>query len=382
MMSPSLGSSPLARGTHHPRRGAVPAVRFIPARAGNTPTGTVTVRGVGVHPRSRGEHCSRGRGSISGCGSSPLARGTPGRGATCGGQCRFIPARAGNTSVSPRPNRRAPVHPRSRGEHARVAEDLPVRERFIPARAGNTPQPSPSYWWMPVHPRSRGEHALYAFHGQPDFGSSPLARGTPPRRLHPQGSQRFIPARAGNTDWPAAPKETASVHPRSRGEHPGAGCVTMDPGGSSPLARGTQPELVWLTDQIRFIPARAGNTSRTHAGTTQRAVHPRSRGEHFSWMLEVSEDNGSSPLARGTRVRPVPPKPDRRFIPARAGNTIPTSTLRSGCPVHPRSRGEHPFRFLRCASPIGSSPLARGTPDYPDVYLHSDRFIPARAGNT
>ena len=132
------GSSPLARGT---RLSATPSLvirRFIPARAGNTqPAGNVDLREP-VHPRSRGEHHIRSRSRKSASGSSPLARGTP-----CTSSVRVS---------------RHTVHPRSRGEHRQRNLDALLRDgssplargtlflrpglvgrrRFIPARAGNT----------------------------------------------------------------------------------------------------------------------------------------------------------------------------------------------------------------------------------------------------
>ena len=73
------------------------------------------------------------------------------------------------------------------------------------------------------------------------YGSSPLARGTRARFAARLVAARFIPAGAGNTDEVLRERICAAVHPRWRGEHinhigtPGA------VGGSSPLARGTQP---------------------------------------------------------------------------------------------------------------------------------------------
>ena len=52
----NTGSSPLARGTRPRGPAAVPALRFIPARAGNTPGRASCRRRSSVHPRSRGEH--------------------------------------------------------------------------------------------------------------------------------------------------------------------------------------------------------------------------------------------------------------------------------------------------------------------------------------
>ena len=172
-------------------------------------------------------------------------------------------------------------------------------------------------------------------------GSSPLARGTRYCVFPAEGPQRFIPARAGNTPRVGGCPGLRTVHPRSRGEHfrQGNQCRPFD--GSSPLARGTHPPSNQRVTAERFIPARAGNTETATCAGAQAPVHPRSRGEHCTTRRGLSRSTGSSPLARGTLDVPTLPEGWSRFIPARAGNTF--SQPRSSRPlsVHPRSRGEH-----------------------------------------
>ena len=152
------GSSPQARGTHRRSGNAGVRHRFIPASAGNTTARTATASSTSVHPRKRGEHCCIHRRGSMPYGSSPQARGTLDRPARAGGDGRFIPASAGNTSTpAPRPSRPT-VHPRKRGEHC----DMLARKLL----------------------RS---------------GSSPQARGTLRRGGAPLPRCRFIPASAGNT---------------------------------------------------------------------------------------------------------------------------------------------------------------------------------------
>ena len=217
----------------------------------------------------------------------------------------------------------------------------PTSRRFIPARAGNTPSASPWKRPGPVHPRSRGEHAHAHYERDHDSGSSPLARGTLPDGWYRCRVDRFIPARAGNTISRRRKINSAPVHPRSRGEHVRSSRWMDRPTGSSPLARGTRARHHGSRRRYRFIPARAGNTSPPANGGTAQPVHPRSRGEHGDRRHPILGENGSSPLARGTR--PPGPRPDARsrFIPARAGNTRERTSGHGGSPVHPRSRGEH-----------------------------------------
>ena len=175
------GSSPLARGTQDSDAWIRGAIRLIPARAGNTVRGTGSIWGLAAHPRSRGEH-ARDRVEIEGSlGSSPLARGThrvARRAITVG---RLIPARAGNTDRTALRAAYMAAHPRSRGEHNRVkglvfyrfgSSPLArgtlrcccgwfIRPRLIPARAGNTTSELVMYAMNSAHPRSRGEHKKY-----------------------------------------------------------------------------------------------------------------------------------------------------------------------------------------------------------------------------
>ena len=376
------GSSPLARGTLSGQSLDIAGERFIPARAGNTRGSSGSCAMPTVHPRSRGEHRPRKRHPRPFIGSSPLARGTHW---SLGGSSiypRFIPARAGNTGDSRCFATTPAVHPRSRGEHLGDIRRAVDEARFIPARAGNTPGAVRRFQWLPVHPRSRGEHELRIGNTPLYDGSSPLARGTPPRRRRRTGPGRFIPARAGNTEILCGQHGRMTVHPRSRGEHAVPPVVPSPFAGSSPLARGTLAPAGEPVDGARFIPARAGNTQPAPMSSARQAVHPRSRGEHTASARVAGAFSGSSPLARGTRAGGhVEPRLDR-FIPARAGNTQGRPSPAGRRPVHPRSRGEHvaspsPTSWIR-----GSSPLARGT-RYKEPRMHArGRFIPARAGNT
>ena len=252
-----FGSSPLARGTRTDRPERIPALRLIPARAGNTlPKDSVkSLRA--AHPRSRGEHPAAGTHAIPSVGSSPLARGTPHTRINARSHTRLIPARAGNTPPYHPHHRHRPAHPRSRGEHHMKSRMFPMMVgssplargtrlhsdrrhlccRLIPARAGNTA----GLWWKtapsPAHPRSRGEHVGVVGDEQVGFGSSPLARGTPIGSYSGLLISRLIPARAGNTCSKLTPSSSNSAHPRSRGEHPPhAGGVAPPP--AHPRSRG------------------------------------------------------------------------------------------------------------------------------------------------
>ena len=192
------GSSPRVRGTRREQQPRRRRPRFIPASAGNTSSSCATKPRHPVHPRERGEHSRVIRTASSVSGSSPRARGTPGRASCPALSSRFIPASAGNTR-------------RSRGR-----------------RAGRS-----------VHPRERGEHSLRSAPVTGKPGSSPRARGTRSGCLTRWAPPRFIPASAGNTSNAFTCSSGVPVHPRERGEHVSWLSTSRVSSGSSPRARGT-----------------------------------------------------------------------------------------------------------------------------------------------
>ena len=217
-------------------------------------------------------------------------------------EARFIPARAGNTGLGGGAGEVQAVHPRAGGEHgdagmtvSRMTGSSPRGrgtqidtaiqynvERFIPARAGNTRTVPPTLKRQTVHPRAGGEHLLRPLALGFSAGSSPRGRGTPVSVTSERRYRRFIPARAGNTAPIASTETRPSVHPRAGGEHCPAPRARRYPNGSSLRGRGTLRHSVWLISRLRFIPARAGNTSRGDRVQRTRAVHPRAGGEHLS----------------------------------------------------------------------------------------------------
>ena len=315
-------------------------------------------------------------------GSSPRERGTLGPGAARDDDERFIPARAGNTHSSAPSRQRPAVHPRASGEHSRSLEAkknvngssprergtrrvgawFRARCRFIPARAGNTQSTSLFVRQFAVHPRASGEHTSAAAGCQPSAGSSPRERGTlgtTPANLY---KWRFIPARAGNTAGGSRGRAYNAVHPRASGEHEMIASSVMRRRGSSPRERGTLVPGSRRWHSRRFIPARAGNTLRAPGRRSRCPVHPRASGEHSMSASSRSRYGGSSPRERGTRLR--------------------MHGLTANSTVHPRASGEH-FITDQIACVIdGSSPRERGTRSRSPRKPLVPRFIPARAGNT
>ena len=297
------GSSPLARGL--PLLPVIQqlAPRIIPARAGFTITSRYRSGGSWDHPRSRGVYPFAHMATNNAHGSSPLARGLHHRTGSASWRTGIIPARAGFTAgmISSR---------RSRADH----------------------------------PRSRGVYVGKTYTIGGITGSSPLARGLLAYNEAEKRERGIIPARAGFTAEKAPTYGEFGDHPRSRGVY-----VTRSTGmprnsGSSPLARGLHNFGQRSMVTARIIPARAGFTNSTFPRRRWRTDHPRSRGVYRSTIRREPRHRGSSPLARGLRLRIPARNSIQGIIPARAGFTKSSPCSPGGTWDHPRSRGVYRCR--------------------------------------
>ena len=273
------------------------------------------------------------------------------------------------------------------------------------------------------HPRSRGVYPGPGAVTAPGTGSSPLARGLPPRLSRPDYRTWIIPARAGFTCTWSRRRRGRRDHPRSRGVYWITHTETGVEAGSSPLARGLRRGPDRAAARHRIIPARAGftlddsgrcaargdhprsrgvywistTTSRPVLGiiparagftapgrlTRKRAGdHPRSRGVYSPPAERRQPGRGSSPLARGLRRVRWGPRDLRGIIPARAGFTSAPTSGAGRRRDHPRSRGVYAAAWAPTGWARGSSPLARGLRDQVAGVLGFEGIIPARAGFT
>ena len=253
-----------------------------------------------VHPRACGEHISWKNIIVPETGSSPRLRGTSGQSVHRRSFRRFIPAPAGNISLSMAFTMPAPVHPRACGEHDRIRELL-----------------------------AEG------------VGSSPRLRGTSCAGHALFGPHRFIPAPAGNIGQTERETDDFPVHPRACGEHLWSLGASVSAAGSSPRLRGTFCYEKNIRNVRRFIPAPAGNISCRGCRPRRNTVHPRACGEHKIEEESASTESGSSPRLRGTLSERVAPMVVFRFIPAPAGNITSQMEIYMAAPVHPRACGEH-----------------------------------------
>ncbi len=173
-------------------------------------------------------------------------------------------------------------------------------------------------------------------------GSSPRVRGTPSLRSVPRSIRRFIPACAGNAFGQSTPLPGIAVHPRVCGERALSFATSACSTGSSPRVRGT-PLWANHNDSVgRFIPACAGNAPANCLARPSSPVHPRVCGERSDDAFGNRNSLGSSPRVRGTRQGSLDNRQRCRFIPACAGNasrSCLTSFLSTGS--SPRVRGTH-----------------------------------------
>ena len=131
--------------------------------------------------------------------------------------------------------------------------------------------------------------------------------------------------------------------------------------GSSPRVRRTGFVSQLALNNLRFIPACAGNSSPATVISRTPSVHPRVCGVQVFVPPGDTLITGSSPRVRGTARRKANHNPPKRFIPACAGNSLATPTVSADCPVHPRVCGEQNDFEPRPVRTIGSSPRVRGT---------------------
>ena len=257
-----------------------------------------------------------------------------------------------------------------------------VRNRIIPARAGFTSQWEYYDVNATDHPRSRGVYRTGRRRNHCREGSSPLARGLRKALSRSYTGRRIIPARAGFTGAPGTRAPGDTDHPRSRGVYAAWDGGVLALGGSSPLARGLRSFMMSSSSKRGIIPARAGFTTDICARKSSKKDHPRSRGVYHVQQHLWRSPVGSSPLARGLRIRIRIKEPVIRIIPARAGFTSSDTICWGSGKDHPRSRGVYRPGYEDGPSGLGSSPLARGLHRREGSAHGAGGIIPARAGFT
>ena len=213
-------------------------------------------------------------------------------------------------------------------------------------------------------------------------GSSPRGRGKPPRQKPDSPPGRLIPAWAGKTCCWSCPLARSRAHPRVGGENGETGRRRGEVAGSSPRGRGKRVRPDRDARAARLIPAWAGKTRGVGFRRRSRPAHPRVGGENMNSSSSASVSCGSSPRGRGKLHGLREPLASPGLIPAWAGKTAYSATLRPRGKAHPRVGGENSRGELRRKFQPGSSPRGRGKPRLLDCFEHELGLIPAWAGKT
>ena len=164
---------------------------------------------------------------------------------------------------------------------------------------------------------------------------------------------RIIPARAGQTPPNSPFRRFHPDHPRACGANGMVAVANRQIRGSSPRVRGKSA-----------------------------SDHPRACGANLRTGCGAAAVRGSSPRVRGKRGRRLRRRPDRRIIPARAGQTAAGARGRAGWPDHPRACGANKTISKNEGITDGSSPRVRGKHRRRTFACPLLRIIPARAGQT
>ncbi len=363
-----------------PDRTIDPQRRLIPAGAGRTRPYRAAARPTRAHPRWRGADGRNATSTKHKRGSSPLARGGPGRRLPEHQPVRLIPAGAGRTRCCSRSAPGQGAHPRWRGADmcrtirkdsasgssplargGRRRRHLEHPDRgLIPAGAGRTSRQDLSLRRTRAHPRWRGADGTVSITKQGRVGSSPLARGGPGDEVTPPVLPGLIPAGAGQTSRHGTAPTMRRAHPRWRRADRILVSIWGDGDGSSPLARGGHLPGPVLVGERGLIPAGTGRTMTPRCSSSHWRAHPRWRGADADVCLAHGVGSGSSPLARGGHG---PGRPNGRrggLIPAGAGRTSWRTSRTSWSWAHPRWRGADGRSPGIVQATRGSSPLARG----------------------
>ncbi len=252
--------------------------------------------------------------------------------------------------------------------------------RSIPACAGEPACKGTMRASPPVYPRVCGG-TLYGWWLQgADVGLSPRVRGNQQVRVlegHKSGS---IPACAGEPWTSTRLACSKKVYPRVCGGT-GAGCWEVSPGGGlSPRVRGNHRLSLTGLDEIRSIPACAGEPPTYFPAGRTSGVYPRVCGGTELLLPCPGRRSGLSPRVRGNPGRCLRCRPSGRSIPACAGEPrwVPTRELGPG--VYPRVCGGTSTWGSRKTFSGGLSPRVRGNPGWEGPASSSYRSIPACAG--
>ena len=152
--------------------------------------------------------------------------------------------------------------------------------------------------------------------------------------------------------------------------------------GSSPRMRGKRECGRLYRPHPGLIPAHAGKTDVSQSLRRAARAHPRACGENLSGRDAGCHDDGSSPRMRGKLRGSVATALRGGLIPAHAGKTVHLDVEGQRRGAHPRACGENCPSGVQATSVAGSSPRMRGKLPIIVRALLATGLIPAHAGKT
>ena len=358
----------------------------------------------GVHPRVCGgsrKICACCR---CGTGTSPRVRGKPLSCVASRSEGRYIPACAGEAAERAPATVTRQVHPRVcggsdrreglleclRGTSPRVRGKLRharggrVRWGYIPACAGEAAVIVRCLSSHRVHPRVCGGSSWYEGEAGATGGTSPRVRGKPCPVLSAVEHQRYIPACAGEARTALVPTMASGVHPRVCGGSLGGrrrfGVAGEPRAGTSPRVRGKLDAFIAAPADLGYIPACAGEASRSDRRHPHLQVHPRvCGGSQLPFDLDRAK-KGTSPRVRGKLCGSPVNLLKMGYIPACAGEAGLGLATGGLLQVHPRvCGGSHGLGRDREMAQ-GTSPRVRGKLRRTRARWKRTGYIPACAG--
>ena len=253
----------------------------------------------------------------------------------------------------------AGTSPRVRGKRAGGPRPAP-RRGYIPAcagEAGGRPGARPG---TGVHPRVCGGSPRSSTAPATKAGTSPRVRGKPQFTSVEGEEVRYIPACAGEAARRPLHHRPGAVHPRVCGGSSLRSRISSSDNGTSPRVRGKRRLWNWGKTPMRYIPACAGEALQYTQACIAWRVHPRVCGGSATSSLVRLSSSGTSPRVRGKLVDAADPRLDRGYIPACAGEArLPPPERRLGR-VHPRVCGGSPYQMRSMSRSHGTSPRVRG----------------------
>ena len=231
-----------------------------------------------------------------------------------------------------------------------------------------------------VYPRERGGTNRRRAGKMHKHGLSPRTRGNLENGMEEYAKYGSIPANAGEPLPEAPVKALFRVYPRERG---GTRPVHVHEGahkGLSPRTRGNPVHDPRMEPQRRSIPANAGEPGRCRPTNGARRVYPRERGGTHELAIGFAFNHGLSPRTRGNPLTASTAADQDRSIPANAGEPLASMPIVAPHRVYPRERGGTRRGGCGLSRGMGLSPRTRGNRRDGVVGLVCRGSIPANAG--